>query len=87
MRVLIIGAGGHAQVVADILLRLREVGTQVAPVGYLDDNPALAGQSLLGLPVLGTTAQLPTIPHDAVVVAVGDNVTRQRLFETLQGQG
>ena len=28
-RVLIIGAGGHAQVIADVLLRMREVGASV----------------------------------------------------------
>jgi len=87
MRVLIVGAGGHAQVVADILLRMREAGADLTPLGYLDDNPALAGQRLLGLPVLGTIAHLSTIAHDALIVAIGDNATRQHLFETLQGRG
>jgi len=36
MRILIIGAGGHAQVVADILLRMRGAGSRLTPVGYLD---------------------------------------------------
>ena len=49
MRVLILGAGGHAQVVADILLRMRETGAGVAPLGYLDDNPALVGQHLFDI--------------------------------------
>jgi FlaA1/EpsC-like NDP-sugar epimerase len=42
MRVLIIGAGGHAQVVADVLLRMQEKSAPVELVGYLDDDPALA---------------------------------------------
>ena len=87
MRVLILGAGGHAQVVADILLRMRDAGAGLAPLGYLDDDPALAGQRLLDLPVLGAIASLPTITHDAVVVAVSDNATRQRLFARLERQG
>jgi acetyltransferase EpsM len=87
MRVLILGAGGHAQVIADILLRMQETDAEITPIGYLDDNPALAGQRLLDLPVLGDVAHLSAVPHDAVVVAIGDNVTRQRLFETLQSQG
>jgi sugar O-acyltransferase (sialic acid O-acetyltransferase NeuD family) len=87
MRVLILGAGGHAQVVADILQRMQEVDTETTPIGYIDDDPTLADKRFLGLPVLGTIADLPTIPHDAVVVAIGDNATRQRLFEKLQNQG
>ena len=45
-RIVIIGAGGHGLVVADILLaagasRPREI------VGVLDDNPALTGTRIL----------------------------------------
>jgi sugar O-acyltransferase (sialic acid O-acetyltransferase NeuD family) len=87
MRVLILGAGGHAQVVADILLRMQEADRAIIPIGYLDDNPALLMQHLLDLPVLGEIAQLPAIPHDGVVVGIGDNGTRHRLFETLRSQG
>jgi len=74
-------------VVADVLSRMRGAGAAVTPVGYLDDNPALAGQSLLGLPVLGATVHLDTFAHDALIVAIGDNATRQHLFETLQSRG
>lgn len=84
---MIVGAGGHAQVVADILLHMAEEEAEVEPVGYLDDNPALTGQELLGLPVAGVLADLPSIPHDAVVVAIGDNATRRRVFEDLKAQG
>ena len=87
MRVLLIGAGGHAQVVADILLRMQEAHTEISPIGYLDDDPALAGQHFLDLPVLGAITRVPAIAHEAVVVAIGDNATRRRLFEMLQSQG
>lgn len=87
MRVLIVGAGGHAQVVADILLCMRNANAEIVPVGYLDDDASLTGLSLLGLPVLGEIARLPAVPHDAVVVAIGDNVTRRRLFERLEKSG
>jgi sugar O-acyltransferase (sialic acid O-acetyltransferase NeuD family) len=87
MRILILGAGGHAQVVADILLRMAEEEGDVEAVGYLDDNPALTGQQLLGLPVVGALAELPSTPHDAVIVAIGDNSTRRRMFQRLQAQG
>lgn len=87
MRVLILGGGGHAQVVADILLRMAEEGGEVEPVGYLDDDSALTGREFLGLQVLGALADLPSLPHDAVIVGIGDNVTRRRVFEDLRGRG
>ena len=87
MRVIILGAGGHAQVVADILLRMAESGINIAPVACLDDNPTLKGQEILGIPILGETAVLPTIPHEAVIIAIGSNPVRQRLYETLKANG
>jgi sugar O-acyltransferase (sialic acid O-acetyltransferase NeuD family) len=83
MRVLIVGAGGHAQVVADILLHQDDL----YPIGYVDDDLRRAVEKPLGLPVLGTLAQIASIPHDAVVVAIGDNKVRQRLFEQLYSTG
>lgn len=87
MSTIIIGAGGHAQVIADILLLLQEQNSLYQPIGYLDDNPTLTGQSYLGLPVLGTLKSLSHIPHDAVIIAIGDNKSRQYLFQKLQSRG
>ena len=86
-QILIVGAGGHAQVVADILWQRWKQDASVRPIGYVDDNHALLDARLLNLPVLGTIKQIPTIAHDAVVIAIGDNITRQCLFETLRHQG
>lgn len=86
-RVLIIGAGGHGQVVADIMVRRKIHGYMVETVGFLDDNPSLTGRQVLWLPVLGTTAALAGIAHDAVVVAIGDNAVRRRLCESLRSSG
>ena len=87
-RVLILGAGGHAQVAADILLRARDAGQTVDPIGYLDDDAALHGKALLGLPVLGPIAALGQISHEAIIIAIGNNQTRRRLAEgfTLAGE-
>lgn len=87
MRVLILGGGGHAQVIADILLQMHDVGEDVVPIGYLDDDPHLIGHSFLGLPVLGKISDLPLIAHDAVVVAIGDNRSRYTIFTALSEQG
>jgi sugar O-acyltransferase (sialic acid O-acetyltransferase NeuD family) len=87
MRIVIMGAGGHAQVVADILWRMRDAGQDILPVAYLDDNPALHGQTFLDIPVMGGTDQLFQIEHEAVIAAIGHGRIRQQLFITLQQQG
>jgi len=86
-RVLILGAGGHAQVVANILLRAYEIHEHDYPIGYLDDNPDLQDQTLFGLPILGKMADFGHIDNDALIVAIGDNHSRQNLFDQLQKQG
>jgi sugar O-acyltransferase (sialic acid O-acetyltransferase NeuD family) len=85
-RVLIVGAGGHAQVVADALQQSRNSAMPFLPVGYVDDHTALHGQVILGLPVLGSIASLSHVPHDAVVIGIGNNAIRRRLFEQLGTQ-
>ena len=86
-RILILGAGGHAQVVADILLRARDAGQPVTPIGYLDDDASLQGKVLLDLPILGDTSALGGIPHDAVIIAIGSNQIRKRLADELSATG
>lgn len=84
MRVLLVGAGGHGQVVADIFqARLRHGDTSIQPIGYIDDDPALHLRSILDLPVLGPVAQISNIDHEAVVVAIGDNPTRNKISRRL----
>ncbi|MEZ4729018.1 MAG: acetyltransferase [Caldilineaceae bacterium] len=87
MGILIVGAGGHGQVVADILLQASQKGMTEAPIGYLDDDPTLHGQWRLKLPIVGAIAQRTTIPHNAVIVAIGCNTTRRRFYTELLGQG
>jgi sugar O-acyltransferase (sialic acid O-acetyltransferase NeuD family) len=87
IRVLIIGAGGQGQILADALLFAVKAGQPLLPVGYLDDAPALAGVEILGLPVLGRLEMLPQIPHDAVIVGIGSNRLRQRLYQQFSQAG
>ncbi len=86
-KIIIIGAGGHAQVVADILMCHAKTFGDIIPIGYLDDNHKILGNLYLGLPVLGTIAQLSSIEHDQVIIAIGDNDRRKQVFESLQTQG
>ena len=85
MNVLIVGAGGHGQVVADILLCAYRAGSVAVPVGYLDDDPQHHGQTRLGLRVWGPLEHIDAVPHDAVILAIGNNRARQVLYERLGG--
>lgn len=88
MKLIIIGAGGHGQVVADIFLAQQQRGpSDVTLVGFVDDDPTLHHTLVLGLPVLGAIADLPAIAHEAVIVAIGHNPTRQMISQRLQQHG
>jgi sugar O-acyltransferase (sialic acid O-acetyltransferase NeuD family) len=83
MRVLVIGAGGHGQIVADILLTASRQGADESPCGYLDHDENLWGHVLLNVPVLGSVDERDKFAHDAVIIGIGDNLTRRRLFAML----
>ena len=70
MRLLIVGAGGHAKVVADAA---RSAGVGVSVLGTGKDP-----DSVLGIPVL-REAERPDA--DFFIVAVGDNRSRATLYE------
>ncbi len=88
MDVLIVGAGGHGQVIAEALWRCWERDGAMRPLGYLDDDAALLGRKLVDVPVMGPIAALFDISPDAsVVVAIGDNRTRKGVFDRLARSG
>ena len=87
MTILIVGAGGHGQVVADILQAQRAAGDDVDVIGFVDDDPELEGQDRLGRPILGNLAAITGIGHDAVVLAVGDNTRRACLDQEMRRAG
>jgi sugar O-acyltransferase (sialic acid O-acetyltransferase NeuD family) len=84
MRIVIVGAGAQGTIVADIL---QHVYLREELVGFVDDNHALHGIPVSGVPVLGPIASLGTVFHDAVVVAVGDNQHRAELTDELERRG
>jgi len=87
MKVVLLGGGGHGEVVADILLAERRNGRAIDIVGFVDNDPNTHGRYLVGGRVLGPESRLPTIPHDALIVSIGDNARRRSLFLKLQANG
>lgn len=80
MKSVIIGAGTYGEV---YLSYLREAGIDV--LGFLDDNSALKGSSIMGLPILGDTSLLESLKRshgvEAVYCPIGNNCLRVRLLE------
>jgi sugar O-acyltransferase (sialic acid O-acetyltransferase NeuD family) len=70
-------------VVVDILQRMADLDPAITVVGVLDDDPVAAGRMCLGVPVVGPIALRRMTPHDAVVIAIGSNRTREQLAVAL----
>lgn len=77
--VIIIGAGGHGKVAADII---EKSGDRV--VGYLDDNEAL-GSTFFKLPLLGAVDRYIKYMQYEFVVAIGSASVRERIVGMLAG--
>lgn len=84
--VMVVGAGGHAKVVIDIL---RAAGFHIAAV--FDDAASRRGEAFRGSTIVGSTADIPGYAAQngltAFVVAIGDNPTRLALGDKLEGAG
>lgn len=84
--VAILGAGGHAKVVIDIVER---VGTHRI-VGVFDDDPAKWGTELCGYRVVGGIdefLQRWRARCPVAVIAIGDNHVRHKLYRRLAEAG
>lgn len=83
LRVVIIGAGGHAKVVIEAI---RASGGEV--MGLVDPSPATP--LVLNAPVLGGDEMLPDLRDQglhAVVVALGGNTLRERVGRQMEDLG
>lgn len=87
VRVLIKGAGGHGIVVADILWQMHRSFMGVRPIGYMDDDPDLHGQSFLDLPVFGADLKDLYSPYDAIIIAIGSNRIRMKIYCQYREEG
>lgn len=77
-QVIVIGAGGHGKVIADIV---RSCGDTV--LGFLDDSPN-SPESVCGIPVLGKTENYVNYPDARFVIAIGSSAIRKKVAERLK---
>lgn len=74
--VIIIGTGGHAKVIADIVLSARD-----HLVGFLTSDESI--DSFMGWPVLGRDAEYDKFMDCHFVIAIGNPAVRERLSNLL----
>jgi sugar O-acyltransferase (sialic acid O-acetyltransferase NeuD family) len=67
-QLLIVGSGGFGRESAQAA---RDGGFDGEVLGFLDDNPALAGASIAGLPVIGPIDAVHRFPDASIIVATG----------------
>ncbi|MCL5037667.1 MAG: acetyltransferase [Chloroflexi bacterium] len=81
IQVVVLGAGMHAKVVADVVML---AGYKVRT--FLDDNEELHGKQLLGIPILGSIKLLGDLhldPNLGAIVGIGDNFAREQFYRKL----
>ncbi len=78
-QVMIIGAGGHAKVIADCV---RKSGDTV--FGFLDDGVA-AGTQILGATVFGGVDEYVNYPDVQFIIGIGNNFIREKIAAKLEG--
>lgn len=78
-KVIVIGAGGHAKVIIDII----EKENKYEIAGIIDNNPKLWGSKLLGYEILGNEDKLKEIAQNnneiKVIIGIGNNKDRERI--------
>jgi sugar O-acyltransferase (sialic acid O-acetyltransferase NeuD family) len=83
--IVIIGAGGHAKVIADILIqrkaKLNEENLNI--LGFLDDDEAkFKNTRILGIPYLGKISTVQTMSSEFFfIIGIGNNKTRKAIYE------
>lgn len=86
MKIAIIGAGGQARIVYEILSYNRNVEV----VAFVDNVVHGNDEYIMGITVMGDHSVIPKLMKNGVrgaIVAVGDNKVRAAHFEKLQGLG
>lgn len=84
-KIVIIGASGHAKVVADIILSTkRDLNEEIEIVAFLDDNyKNLEYKEIYGIPIAGNLDQIEKFNSEGClfIIAIGNNYIRQKIYE------
>ncbi len=85
--VILLGAGGHAKVLLDILLEQN-----IEVVGIVEKDGADLSLDLYGVPVIGSDSDVQQYPPDKVelvngIGSIGATALRQKVYEKFKRQG
>ncbi len=78
-KLLIIGAGGHAKVVADAVLSKNEFEI----IGFADDNIKFGTPVFGNYSIVSTLENISALSFDEFIVAIGNNDIRKGIFNSL----
>jgi len=70
---LIVGTGGTSREIVEAVEDVNLVRTTWNLLGFLDDNSTLAGQSIYGYPVLGSTGDISKFPKAYLIIGVAND--------------
>ena len=85
-KVAIAGAGGYGRVLAEYL----RIHPDWDPCAFLDDDPSIMGQAIVGIQVIGTTDSLHALESRgvrSVLAPIGNNEDRRRILVAVQSAG
>lgn len=85
-KVVIIGAGGHARAVYEILKYDRNIEV----VGFIDNVADTTGEIIMDLPVVGDHSILPKLLKEGIIgaaIGIGDNELRRTYFNKIKTFG
>ncbi|MFL6715322.1 MAG: acetyltransferase [Burkholderiaceae bacterium] len=74
----IIGAGGHADVVASVIIAS---GNTVA--GFYADVPSLWGTEMSGIPIIGPISEISSTRCSHAIIAIGANEARKKFAQQI----
>lgn len=83
MTLLIVGAGGHGKVVADIAESL----SCYSDIFFIDDSAEENASGPLGYPIVGGLSEVGKFEGADIVVAIGDARVRRDISDSLEKEG
>ena len=79
--IIVVGAGGHGQIVAEIIQEYYVADKRFRLLGFIDDNPRLVGAVVNDIPVLGDNEYINYLTLCSFVIGIGSNSVRSSLFD------
>lgn len=87
---IILGAGGTAAQIAELVESLNEQNKEWNVVGYLDDNPALFDKEMVGYKVIGTIDDAHKYPEAYFISSIAhpnNRMIRREIYMRVKQQG